>query len=89
MPLTVRVDMKTERLLLRLARKRGETKSEIIRNAIGVLAREVHAQETTEHPYEKVRDLIGSVSGGPADLSMRTGEKFRRSLAGRPGNPGR
>lgn len=88
MPLAVRVDVKTERLLLRLARKRGETKSEIIREAIGVLAKEIHVQEATEHPYEKARDLIGSVSGGPADLSMRTGEKLRRSLAGRPGKPG-
>ncbi len=87
MPLTVRVDVKTERLLLRLARKRGETKSEIIRDAIGVLAKEVRVQEATEHPYEKVRDLIGSVSGGPADLSTMTGEKFRRLLAGRRGKP--
>lgn len=87
MPLTVRVDVKTERLLLRLARKRGETKSEIIQDAIGVLAKEVRVQEPTEHPYEKVRDLIGSVSGGPADLSTMTGEKFRRLLAGRRGKP--
>lgn len=85
MPLTVRVDVKTERLLLRLARKRGETKSEIIRDAIGVLAKEVRVQEATEHPYEKVRDLIGSVSGGSIDLSTRTGEKFRRLLNGRRG----
>lgn len=87
MPLTVRVDVKTERLLLRLARKRGETKSKIIREAIGVLAKEIHVQEATEQPYEKVRDLLGSVSGGPADLSVKTGGKFRRSLAGRRGNP--
>ncbi|MDF0668147.1 MAG: ribbon-helix-helix protein, CopG family [Nitrospira sp.] len=89
MPLTVRVDVKTERLLLRLARKRGETKSEIIRDAIGVLAKEVRVQEATEPPYEKVRDLIGSVSGGSADLSTRTGEKFRRALVGRREKPGR
>lgn len=87
MPLAVRVDVKTERLLLRLARKRGETKSEIIRDAIGVLAKEARVQEATEHPYEKVRNLIGSVSGGPADLSTMTGEKFRRLPAGRRGKP--
>lgn len=83
MPLTVRVDLKTERLLERLARKRGRTKSEVIRDAIGVLAKSVEAQEAAEHPYEKVRDLIGSVHGGPAELSERTGETFRRMLAGR------
>jgi len=83
MLLTVRVDVKTERLLQRLARKRGRTKSEVIRDAIGVLAKEVEAQEVAERPYDQVRDLIGSVQGGPADLSVRTGEAFRRLLAGR------
>ena len=83
MPLTVRVDLKTERLLERLARKRGRTKSEVIRDAIGVLAKSVEAQEAAEHPYDKVRDLIGSVHGGPVDFSERTGEAFRRVLAGR------
>lgn len=87
MPLTVRVDLKTERLLQRLARKRGRTKSEVIRDAIGVLAKEVEAQEATEHPYDTVRDLIGSVQGGQPDLSMRTGEKFRRALADRRRKP--
>jgi len=85
MPLTVRVDVKTERLLQRLARKRGLTKSEIIRDAIGVLAQQAKAQGEAERPYEKVRDLIGSVEGGPADLSARTGEGFRRLLARRKG----
>lgn len=83
MPLTVRVDLKTERLLERLARKRGRTKSEVIRDAIGVLAKSVEAQEEAERPYDKVRDLIGIVHGGPADLSVRAGEGFRRLLAGR------
>lgn len=83
MPLTVRVDVKTERLLQRLARKRGRTKSEVIRDAIGVLARQVEAQEATERPYEKIRDLIGSVHGGPPNLSRRTGEVFRGMLSAR------
>jgi Ribbon-helix-helix protein, copG family len=83
MPLTVRVDIKTERLLQRLAHKRGKTKSEVIRDAIGVLAREVESRDKGECPYDKVRDLIGSVSGGPADLSRRTGDKLRRMLADR------
>jgi predicted DNA-binding protein len=86
MPLTVRVDVKTERLLQRLARKRGRTKSEVIRDAIGVLARQVEAQEAKEHPYEKLRDLIGSIHGGPTDLSGRTGEAFRQMLSTRRRN---
>lgn len=83
MLLTVRVDVKTERLLQRLARKRGRTKSEVIRDAIGVLAKVLEAQEEAEHPFDKVRDLIGSIRGGPPHLSTRTGEAFRRMLVGR------
>ncbi len=81
MPITVRVDLKTERLLQRLARKRGRTKSEVIRDAIGVLAKQVEGQEKTERPYDKVRGLIGSIHGGPSDLSVRTGQAFRRMLS--------
>ena len=80
MPLTVRVDQKTERLIQRLARKRGRSKSEVIRDAIGVLAKQIQGEEETERPYEAVRDLIGSIRGGPSDLSVRTGEHFRRKV---------
>jgi Arc/MetJ-type ribon-helix-helix transcriptional regulator len=83
MPLTVRVDVKTERLIQRLARKRGRSKSEVIRDAIGVLAKSVQEEEAAERPYETVQDLIGSVRGGPRDLSVRTGEQFRRMVRDR------
>lgn len=81
MPLTVRVDTKTERLIERLARKRGSTKSEVVREAIGVLARqEAEARNKAERPYETIRDLIGIVQGGPANLSVQTGWHFRQLL---------
>jgi len=85
MPLTVRVDTKTERLIERLARKRGRTKSEVIREAIGVLARRTEALEHSERPYEAVKDLIGCVRGGQSNLSVRTGESFRRLLSSKRG----
>lgn len=85
MPLTVRVDQKTERLIQRLARKRGRSKSEVIRDAIGVLAKQIQGEEETERPYEAVRDLIGSIRGGPSDLSVRTGEHFRRKVHAKQG----
>jgi hypothetical protein len=31
-----------------------------------------------------VRDLIGSVRGGPSDLSEQTGDRFRRMLQDQP-----
>ena len=40
MPLSVRLDQKTESLIGRLARRRQQTKSEVIRDAIGVLAKQ-------------------------------------------------
>lgn len=84
MPLTVRLDPKTERLIQRLARKRGRSKSEVIRDAIGILVKRAQEQEQTERPYEAVRDLIGSVRGGPSDLSEQTDDRFRRMLQDRP-----
>lgn len=81
MPLTVRVDVKTERLIERLARKRGRIKSEIVREAIGILSRQAQSRDQTEPPYEAVRDLIGFVRDGPSDLSVQTGKAFRRLLA--------
>ncbi len=39
MPTSVRLDPKTESLVSRLARRRGQTKSEVIREALLALAR--------------------------------------------------
>ena len=40
MALSVRLDAKTESLIGRLARRRRQSKSEVIRDAIGVLAKQ-------------------------------------------------
>jgi hypothetical protein len=70
-------------LLGRLARKRRQTKSEVIRDAIGVLAKQEEKGTEKKRPYDLVAHLIGCVKGGPRDLSVRTGEKFRRMLVER------
>ncbi|WP_447977321.1 ribbon-helix-helix protein, CopG family [Candidatus Nitrospira bockiana] len=80
MPMSVRLDAKTEQLVERLAKKTGQTKSEVIREAIGNLMQQKKDQNGTVPPYDKVSDLIGCIHGGPRDLSIRTGEKFRRRL---------
>jgi predicted DNA-binding protein len=75
MPMSLRLGMPTERALERIAERRGQTKSEVARKAIeDLIARE---QLT---PYELVSDLIGSVTGGPEDLSEHTGRKLREIL---------
>lgn len=79
MPTSVRLDRKTERLVERLAREQGRTKSEVIRQAI-VLAAEKELGEDERTPYERSAHLIGCVSGGPPDLSVNTGAKVREIL---------
>jgi hypothetical protein len=80
MPLSVRLDAKTESLIERLARKRGQTKSEVIRDAISALAKQETKDGEKKRPYELVAHLIGCVKGGPENLSVNTGEKFRQML---------
>jgi hypothetical protein len=83
MPLSVRLDSKTESLIGRLARKRRQTKSEVIRDAIGVLAKQEEKGPGEKRPYDLVAHLIGCVKGGPRNLSVRTGEKFHQMLVER------
>jgi hypothetical protein len=83
MALSVRLDAKTESLIGRLARKRRQTKSEVIRDAVGVLARQEEHGSDGQRPYDKVAHLVGSVKGGPRNLSVQSGEKFRQMLLDR------
>jgi Arc/MetJ-type ribon-helix-helix transcriptional regulator len=80
MPLSVRLDQKTESLLGRLARSRRQTKSEVIRDAIGVLAKQEEKGGAKKRPYDLVAHLIGCVDSGGANLSQNTGEKFAKLL---------
>lgn len=79
MPTSVRLDPRTEAVLRRMARRRGRTKSEILREAILRLA-EREDIEPGESFLEAVRDLVGIGSGGPPDLARRSEEIFRERL---------
>jgi Arc/MetJ-type ribon-helix-helix transcriptional regulator len=83
MATSVRMDAETEKLLDRLARDRGSTKSEVIREAVRLAARRQRPSRRTSRPYDAFRGVIGAVRGGPPDLSERTGEGFRRLLVER------
>lgn len=80
MAISVRLDPGTERLVERLARQRKQTKSEVIRDALGMLAQQEKGADGKKLPYDRVAHLIGCVRGGPTDLSVRTGEKFAKLL---------
>ena len=83
MATSVRMDLQTERLLDRLARERGLSKSQVIRDAVRLAARKARSSGRASRPYDAFRGIIGSVRGGPADLSERTGKSFGRLLAAR------
>ena len=83
MPVSVRLDAKTESLIGRLARKRRQTKSEVIRDAIGVLADQEDKGAEKKRPYDLVAHLIGCVKGGPRNLSVDGGKKFHEMLVER------
>ena len=83
MTTSVRMDAETERLLEDLARERGSTKSEIVREAVRLAARRRKRSRIAERPSDAFRGIIGSVRGGPPGLSERTGERFRKLLLDR------
>jgi Arc/MetJ-type ribon-helix-helix transcriptional regulator len=77
-PTSVRLDPETERALEQLARSRSVSKSEVVRQAIELLA-----SQERQAPYDRVADLLGCVRGGPPDLSEDTGKGLRKLLADR------
>ncbi|MEK6375792.1 MAG: ribbon-helix-helix protein, CopG family [Acidobacteriota bacterium] len=79
MTLSVRLDDDTKRLLLRLARVRRISQSELVRRAIHALAKEGFPDEETTL-YDRIKDVIGKVHSGRSDLSQQTGEDFRQIL---------
>ncbi len=81
MPTSVRLDIKTEQTLARLARKKGTSKSAVLREAVDCLAQQALHAQASGGLFARAEDLLGCVSGGAADLSTRTGAGFRRVLA--------
>lgn len=77
---SVRLPARLERLVSRVAKERGVTKSEVIRSVLTVLEHESRAARARPTPYEAMKHLIGCASGGPPDLSEETGKKFRAVL---------
>lgn len=80
MPVSVRLDAETERVVNRLAKTKRQSKSEVIREAITVLARQEAEKTGPKRPYDVIAHLIGCADSGGARLSERTGEKFTALL---------
>ena len=66
LPEPLAADIETE------SRARGISKSDVVRERLQRAPAEVH-----DDPLASIRDLIGSVDGGPPDLSARKKEYLR------------
>jgi hypothetical protein len=77
--LNIRIDAETAAFLDRIARARGLTKSEVVRQALATL-RKQDVRPSNSTPYERMAHLIGSGDSGGMQLSERTGERFARML---------
>jgi Arc/MetJ-type ribon-helix-helix transcriptional regulator len=59
----------------RQARQRRRSRSDLIRE---ILEQHVRVSATPDQPYSRVKDLVGTLSGGPPDL----GAKHREYVVG-------
>jgi hypothetical protein len=75
--MSLRLDHETRRIIARLARIRGRSQSEVVREAVAAL---IERAPQEDRPYEAWAPVIGIAKGGRPDLSERTGEHLRRLL---------
>jgi Arc/MetJ-type ribon-helix-helix transcriptional regulator len=74
---TVRLDVSTEVALKRLAARRGQTRSEVLREAITRLAEE---EGEPLSAYDRLRPYVGIADSGGQQLSTGTGRRLRKLL---------
>lgn len=74
---TVRLDVTTEATLKRLSARRGQTRSEVIRDAITRLADEEGEQLSA---YQRLQPFVGIADSGGKQLSEGTGKRLRELL---------
>ena len=76
MPLTVRLNARTERAVNALARRRRQTRSDVVRDALEHYTAANGDDEGRGRPYDAWIDVIGVVSTGGRDQGRTTGEQF-------------
>jgi hypothetical protein len=89
MTITVRLPRTKQAALLRLAKTKGQTQSDLVRGAIERLLETAAAGENPKSPYEAIAHLIGCAdSGGKAVLAESTGRRFA-AMVGEKARAGR
>lgn len=79
MPLSVRLDKKTESLLEETASVLKTSKAEVIKNSLSDYCSRI-LTERRIRPYELIKDLLGRGGSGKGDLSERSEEILRERL---------
>ena len=76
MALTVRLPPKTERALNGLARRRRQTRSDVVREAIEQYAASDVSESNRSRPFDAWADVIGIVDLSERPKGQTTGERF-------------
>jgi hypothetical protein len=88
MALTVRLDPRAEQALNRLARRRGLSRSDVVREALARYEATEASPAATRRPYDAWVDVIGVVRRGMRDPRRTTGDQFTTIVrAGRGRRP--
>ncbi|MDE3226595.1 MAG: ribbon-helix-helix protein, CopG family [Nitrospirota bacterium] len=80
MATSLRLSPELDYLVSRLAKRRKQSKSEVIRSALATLMGDEASSAQQRTPYQAMKHLLGCVKNGPPDLSQQTGEAFRKLL---------
>jgi Arc/MetJ-type ribon-helix-helix transcriptional regulator len=83
MATSIRLSPELDHLVSRLAKRRRQSKSEVIRSALATLMGDEASSAQQRAPYQAMKHLLGCVKNGPPDLSQQTGEAFRKLLRAR------
>jgi hypothetical protein len=83
LPLSVRLDKKTESLLKQTASALRTTKARVIKESLADYCARILTKKRSR-PYELIQDLLGGEGSGRGDLSIR-GEAILRDRLRRKG----
>jgi Arc/MetJ-type ribon-helix-helix transcriptional regulator len=75
---TVRLDTRLEATLEQLAKQRGQSKSDVIRDALEHLADEQEGSGVSA--LDRLSSFVGVADSGGQQLSTGTGQRFREML---------
>ena len=76
MPMTVRLNARTERAVNALARRRRQTRSDVVRDALEQYTATNGGDASRGRPYDAWVDVLGVVRASGRDRGRTTGEQF-------------